>query len=505
MLNKSKNVNDDFVKQISKIFGVPELNKIKNGIEKALKNKNKSNMITSLLNKYSINKLDSKACNQLIYDIISKLINLKVDFKLFMEIYMLTIDEMKSDILINHFVLNEKKLRKSENGDKIDFGPIEFGIDLSCMYDENSYYKTFIRGILNYFILAFKENYLFEYFEKQEYLKFLNEYNLYKDNKSSLEKSLNNMLIDMLRIIAEQSNKDIDKDKDNNNESKISKSKYGIFLIKAKLQKENKVIKIYDSNSNDDGILKAIDKLLEDNEIQNDEELYSKLLFFRDDICSYIQQGIRDDDLKNLNNQVSLNNSLIYKIEKENQDLKNENNNLNKLVKELKKDIGGLKSTVNNITSQMTYLKGKVEFMEPIVISLICRKAINHSIIKILEKYKSKIKITKIVANNEFKYKIEFIDSVNNISIDNLNEFIDSIFAKKDIFNQDSHLINKTIPNHINDLWGQIKKNLKLNQNEQIIFDSLITTDIKSCFNFGGEDLLVTNYLKNVDIKEFGK
>ena len=59
MLNKSKNVNDDFVKQISKIFGVPELNKIKNGIEKALKNKNKSNMITSLLNKYSINKLDS--------------------------------------------------------------------------------------------------------------------------------------------------------------------------------------------------------------------------------------------------------------------------------------------------------------------------------------------------------------------------------------------------------------------------------------------------------------
>ena len=153
----------------------------------------------------------------------------------------------------------------------------------------------------------------------------------------------------------------------------------------------------------------------------------------------------------------------------------------------------------------MTHLKGKVEFMEPIVLSLICRKAINHSIIKILENNKSKIKVTKIVANNEFKYKIEFIDSVNNISKDKLNEFIDSIFAKKDIFNQDSHLINKNIPNYINDLWGQIKKILKLNQNEQIIFDSIITTDIKSCFNFGGEDLSVTNYLKNVDINEFGK
>ena len=163
-------------------------------------------------------------------------------------------------------------------------------------------------------------------------MKFLNEYNLYKDNSSSIEKSLNDMLIDMLRIIAEQSNKNKDKDKEKNDISKMTKASYGVFLIKAKLHKENKVITIYENNNNDDDILKAINVLLENDEIKNDEELYSKLIFFRDDINSYIHKKKSDNDLKNLKNQVSLNNSLIYKIEKENKDLKKENNSLNALL-----------------------------------------------------------------------------------------------------------------------------------------------------------------------------
>ena len=143
--------------------------------------------------------------------------------------------------------------------------------------------------------------------------------------------------------------------------------------------------------------------------------------------------------------------------------------------------------------------------MEPIALSLICRKAINHCIIKILKKYKNKIKASKIVLNIYFNYKIEFIDSVNNISIDNLNRFIDNMFSKKDVFNQDTHLNNKDSPKFINDLWNQVKKNLKLDKTENNIFDAMITTDIKSCFNFGSEDLSVTKYLKNIDINEFGK
>lgn len=414
------------------------------------------------------------------YDIISRLINLRVDFKPIMKIYMLTTDEMKSDILRNHFVLNEKEPKKVENEYENNIPYIEFGVDLSCTYDEDSYYKKFIKGVFNYFKLVFKENYLNEYFEKQYYLNLLNEYSSYKDNKTSIENSLKNMLIDMSRIIYEQSNKDIV----NNNKSKMSKAKYGVFRIRLQLHKNDKIGEIYEKSDNNDDILKAVDALLKDDENKKDEELYLKLLAFREDIYTYIQQEKKNNEKNEEKKQISLNNLF---------------------GKQLKNEIGELQSTVNNLSNKVTQLEGKVGFMEPIVLSLICRKAINHCIIKMLEKYKSKIEVTKVLVNNEFKYKIKFIDSVNGIDVFSLNEFSDNLFCKKDGCNQDSHLNNLDLPTFINDLWNLVKKTLKLNRHEKIIFDTIITTDIKSCFDFGGEDLSVANYLKNVDINEFGK
>lgn len=94
------------------------------------------------------------------------------------------------------------------------------------------------------------------------------------------------MLNDMSQIIYEQSNKDIVK----NNKSKMSKNKYGIFQIRNQLYKNDKIGQIYEKNDNNDDILKAIDTLLEDDENKKDEELHLKLLAFRDDIYTYIQQ-----------------------------------------------------------------------------------------------------------------------------------------------------------------------------------------------------------------------
>lgn len=144
----------------------------------------------------------------------------------------------------------------------------------------------------------------------------------------------------------------------------------------------------------------------------------------------------------------------------------------------MKDEIGELKNAVNNNTNKITKLEGKVGYMEQIVLSLICRKAINHCIIKMLEKYKSKIKDTKIFVNNEFKYKIKFIDSVNGIDMVSLNGFSDNLFCKKDGCNQDSYLNNLDLPTFINDLWNIVKKTLKLNRHQKIIFDTIITTDI---------------------------
>ena len=53
--------------------------------------------------------------------------------------------------------------------------------------------------------------------------------------------------------------------------------------------------------------------------------------------------------------------------------------------------------------------------------------------------------------NNEIQYKITFIDSVNNIDKDTLNHLINNMFSRKNIYNSDSHLINKTLPSFIPD------------------------------------------------------
>ena len=503
MLNNSKNEGNEFIQQIANKLGKPDLNKFKTDINKVKNKAIKSNFITTFLSKYNTNlQIDSKICQQMFYDIILRLINLRIDFEPIMKIYMLTTDEMKSDILRNHFVLNEKKTKKVGNEDENNNPYIEIWVDLSCTYDEESYYKKFIKGVFNYFKLVIKENYLYKYFKKQYYLNLLNEYSSYKDNKSSLENSLKNLLNDMSRIINEQGNKIIVK----NNKPKMSKDKYGVFRIRIQLHKNNKISEIYEKNDNNDDILKAIDTLLKDDENEKDEELYLKLLAFREDIYTYIQQEKKNNENNKEKKQTSLNNLLIYDNEKENKYLCKINNRLNTLGKQLKDGIGELQNNINNLTNKVTQLEGKVGFMEPIVLSLICRKAINHCIIKTLEKYKSKIKVTKIFSYNKFKYKIIFIDSVNAIDIVNFNCFIDNLFCKKDDYNQDLHLNNLDLSIlDINDLWNLIKKTLKLNHDEKIIFDTIFTTDIKSCFDFTNEDLSVENYLKNIDINEFEK
>ena len=150
-------------------------------------------------------------------------------------------------------------------------------------------------------------------------------------------------------------------------------------------------------------------------------------------------------------------------------------------------------------------LEEKVDFMESIILAIICRKAINYCVIKILENYKKKIKVTvETLPNNDFTYHIAFIASVNSISKDTLNNLMDDLFSKKDIYNKDSHLINKDVPTSIENLWDKIVQHLKLSKIEKDAFDAIITNEMRDGFNFGDEDKSVKNYLKSVNIDDFG-
>jgi len=77
----------------------------------------------------------------------------------FMKIYMITDDKIKAETLRNYIILKKDKNEKS-NGDIDNLSYFEFEVNLFYIYDIESYYHTFIKGILNYFQMPFKENYL---------------------------------------------------------------------------------------------------------------------------------------------------------------------------------------------------------------------------------------------------------------------------------------------------------------------------------------------------------
>ena len=513
MDKNSKVSEENFIQNIMKLFGEPDQNELKKDIEKAKKLQSKTKSINEFLKKYANSQIDIHTSQQMIYDIISKLITFRKDFLLLMQIYITSIDEIKSEALRNHFILEEKTMKKIENGDKNGEAFIQFGVSFSCLFDEDSYYKKFVQGILLYLRAAFKEKYLSEYIENDFY-KFLDKSKYYKENTLSLIYSLNNMLVDINRVISENSQKEINKYSEKD-ENKMTNQKFGVFSVQCSIHKYkeyNEVKSIYEKSKNNDEILKEINKLLESNTNGLEDEFYGHLLLFKDKIEQFIESEKKKVEIEKI---IAENNSQLYYSRKQIRDLekvnsefhgikeefgknKNDNNNLLKKVGLLEKKNGELESKIKN-------LQLKVDFMEPIVLSLISRKVINYSIIKILQNYKKYIKVSSLNQNNVTRYIISFKDPLGKIGINELNNLIDNLFNKKDEFNKDSHLVNKNVPSFIPNIWEQVKQHLKLNKDEIIVFDSLITDDIKSGFKLGEEDISVKNYLETVGIKEFGK
>ena len=541
-LNKSE---DQFVQRLLEIFGDPNPVELKKDLDKAFELKEKSKFINTFLKNYSNAELDEKTCKKMLSEIISKLVNSKPDFVNFMEIYLTTKDNLEAEVLRQHHILKEERLTKVENGNTNGDTYVKFGISLACIYDLKSYYEKFINGILHYFQLAFKEKYLYEYI-KFDYFNNSNKFQYYKENISSLEYSLNNMLIDIYRVISEHLNEIMDNDS-KKSEVKMNEIRFKILLVGAHLGKNEEAKSIYKKCKNNNEILAEVDKLMIKSKEDENDELYDNLLLFKDNILNYlqnekqklIQKTISKDkeeiylNLKQIRELRQENNKLLEAKEEANE-LKLENNKFENKINALETSVNKHEAILKTIEATLktheatlktheatlktheatlkiheatiNELKVKVEFMEPIVLSLIGRKAINHSIIKILENYKKSLKVTlNRLPNNEIKYNITFIDSVNNISKNELNDLIDKIFLKKDKFNEDSHLVKKELPSFIPDLWAKVKQLLELTPKEITAFDAIITNEIKLSFKIGAEDLSIRDYLKNANIGEFGK
>jgi chromosome segregation ATPase len=154
-------------------------------------------------------------------------------------------------------------------------------------------------------------------------------------------------------------------------------------------------------------ILSKLEKLLNEEETQSDDSLYSGIIILKDEIENFIKL----EELNAFMHQVKSNkNTELFSLQKLNNDLIEENkklknkfdnldnkyntlvkekNELNTKVENLTKQINELNTKVENLTKQSNVLNTKVEnltkkveIMESIILTLLYRKAKNYSINK---------------------------------------------------------------------------------------------------------------------------
>ena len=583
-MERDNKIKEEFIQNIIKLFDEIDLDELKKDFDNAQKKDNKSEIINSFIKKYPNSNIDSETGGKILYDIISILISMKSDFLPLIKIYLTADDKANAKVLKKHFILEDKKLIKVENGDSSTY-QIKFGVNLSCVDDNNIYYHKFIKGILQYLQSAFKEKYLYQYINRN-YFTNLDKSSFYIENP--IEYSLNKMLRDINRVLLEDSKKNMDKNVGNKMRFSKLRDLQIISGLHARQYKEisDKIKAIYEKSTNNEQIEADVNELISN--ISN-EDISNKLLAFYIYIEEYTEKEKEKENLIELKNMIKKDKATIYyngeyikelkesytrlekeqdnlktqlqkvsnKVEflskeyenmkvqiqtlsKENENIKKENENMKVQIQTLSKENENIKKENENMKVQtqtlskenenikkenenmkvqiqtlslenenqnikIKKLEEKVDFMESIILAIICRKAINYCVIKILENYKKKIKVTvETLPNNDFTYHIAFIASVNSISKDTLNNLMDDLFSKKDIYNKDSHLINKDVPTFIENLWDKIVQHLKLSKIEKDAFDAIITNEMRDGFNFGDEDKSVKNYLKSVNIDDFG-
>lgn len=490
-----KNSEEKYIDNIAKLFPAPNIDQLKKDIEtaKKIEPKFRTKYVNKFIEKYSKVEIDNRKADQMIHEIISQLIKEKKDFNLLMQIYLKTADsELAIDILKKFYILNDKSPKKIENGDfeiKLDGNTnnIEFGVDLLCLYDKEHFFKKFIKGIFAYFKLIFDNDYFHQYVNK-EILKKMNNPKDYFDNEFEIYNSLYNMLNDMNRTIYKKTN-NFEKCENKGEEAKVKKLpeiKYKLLVIQAQLHKTPGILDIYKKSNSDNEIVANLKTLIDNNE--DNDQLNILLMHIED----YLQNKKMLEENKKFKEEISKDKAQNYFISKTLQNYEKDKEKLNKEISELK-------SNINVLNNKVMTLEKKVKFMEPIVISLICRKAINYCIIKILKEYENKIIVT--VSNNHYGkkvYKISFTDTVNKISKEEANKLIDDLFDKKDEYNEDSHLIGKEIPDFYKNIWSIVKARLNLEKSGLIAFDAIFNEKIRSEFNFGVKDVSVSDYLDSI-------
>ena len=375
--------NEIVIQKILKHFNELDQAEFQKDISKAQKSNTNKKYLKKFVEKYSKKELNEQNTKEILHEIISKLINLRQDFLTCIKIFLTIEDQEKAEALRCHYILKEEKI-STINDEELNNGTyIEFGVSLSCIFEIETYYKKFIKGILGYFQAVFKENYLYEYIKSDD-LKNFSELKFYEKNISSFNSSLNKMLIDMERVIFEHTN-----ELENiNSEKKMPFSTFDIFQIRANLGDNDKINEIYQKCNNNHEILREIRKLKEKTDEKKEKELFVNLRLFEYDVEKYIKE--ENDKIKIYNEfakqkainkkQEAINKkqeAINKKQEATNKELVTTIKNIETTIKKHETTIKNQETTIRShgetiskLQNEINELNEKVNFLEPLVLSL---------------------------------------------------------------------------------------------------------------------------------------
>ena len=370
--------NEIVIQKILKHFNELDQAEFQKDLAKAPKSATNKKYLKEFVQRYSKKELNAQNTKEILHEIITKLFNLRQDFLTCIKIFLTIEDQEKAEALRCHYILKEEKLNKFKDGGINGNGDsyIEFGVSLSCIFEIETYYKKFIKGILGYFQAVFKENYLYEYIKSDD-LKNFNELKFYEKNISSFNSSLNKMLIDMERVIFEHTN-----ELENiNSEKKMPFSTFDIFQIRANLGDNDKINEIYQKCNNNHEILREIRKLKEKTDEKKEKELFVNLRLFEYDVEKYIKE---ENDKIKIYNEFAKQKAINKKQEAINKKQEATNKELVTTIKNIETTIKKHETTIKNqettirshgetiskLQNEINELNEKVNFLEPLVLSL---------------------------------------------------------------------------------------------------------------------------------------
>jgi len=380
MEKDSDKSNEIVIQKILKHFNELDQAEFQKDLLKAPKSNTNKKYLKKFVNKYSKKELNEQTNKEILHEIISKLVDLRQDFLTCIKIYLTIEDEEKADALRCHYILKKEKMSEVNDGEIKGNTYIKFGVSLSCIFEIETYYKKFIKGILRYFQAAFKENYLYEYI-KCEDLKNLNEYKFYEKNIASFDNSLNKMLIYMERVILEHTNEL----KNINFEKKMKNSTFEIFQIRANLTQNDEITDIYKKCNNNYEILAEVRKLKEKTDEKKEKELFVNLKLFEYDIKEYIKKEnfqIRiiklQEETKESNAILNSHDTTLKNIETTLKNIEITLKNHEIALKNIEITLKSNEDSISKMQNEINELKGKVNYLEPLVVSLINGKELNY-------------------------------------------------------------------------------------------------------------------------------